>query len=500
MVNEYLDAFMETFKYTALTYDDVTLVTQYADFLPTETSLKTRLTRNIELNVPFVSAAMDTVTEADMAIAMALQGGIGIIHKNLDPLTQRANVKRVKFYLNGFLAKARTMKPDQTLAELMHIKAEKGWKFNSFPILDDSRRLVGIITSREIKYCEELQRKLSELMIANPVTAPMGTTVEQAYQIMLNQKISILPILNDDCTFEGMYCFNDVQEILKASHPLYNRDARHSLRCGAAVGPNTFERVECLMESRVDVLVVDTAHGHSKGVIDMVRWVKQHYPEVDVIAGNVATAEGTQALIEAGADGVKVGVGPGSICTTRVVAGVGIPQLTAVYECMRAARGTGVPIIADGGIRYSGDVPKAIVAGSSAVMMGGVLAGTEESPGERVLLHGRQYVLYRGMGSIEAMAQRFGSADRYAQAGTSQEKLVPEGIEGMVPYAGSLADVLHQFIGGLRSSMGYNGARTIADLQERGRLMRVSPAGQRESHPHDILMTKDAPNYKSNDR
>ena len=500
MVNQYLDAFMEHFKYQALTYDDVTLVTQYADFLPAETSLKARLTRNIELNIPFVSAAMDTVTEADMAIAMALQGGIGIIHKNLDPVTQRANIKRVKFYLNGFLAKARTMRPDQTVAELAQIKREKGWKFNSFPILDENRRLLGIITSRELKYCGVGDRRLEELMLREPVTAPAGTSIEQAYQIMLDRKISILPIVEKDGVFLGMYCFSDVKEILTDSHPLYNRDAQHSLRCGAAVGPNTYERVEILMESRVDVLVVDTAHGHSQGVIEMVRWIKQKYPTVDVIAGNVATGEAVRDLVAAGADGVKVGVGPGSICTTRIVAGVGIPQLSAVYNCAKAAQGTGVPIIADGGIRYSGDVAKAIVAGADSVMMGGVLAGTEESPGERVLIQGRQYVIYRGMGSVDAMAQRHGSADRYGQAGSSQDKLVPEGIEGMVPFAGACRDVLHQFIGGLRSSMGYNGARTIAAMQERGRLVAVTASGQRESHPHDILMVKDAPNYKVNER
>ena len=500
MANQYLDEFMSHYKYQALTYDDVTLITQYADFLPADTNLKTRLTRNIELNIPFVSAAMDTVTEADMAIAMALQGGIGIIHKNLDPVTQRANIKRVKFYLNGFLAKARTMRPDQTVDELMRIKAEKGWKFNSFPILDENRRLLGIVTSRELKYCEDPGRRMEELMLLDPVTAPNGTTIEQAYQIMLERKISILPIIERDGMFLGMYCFNDVKEILTVSHPLYNRDAQHSLRCGAAVGPNTYERVEILMESRVDVLVVDTAHGHSQGVIDMVRWIKQKYPAVDVIAGNVATGEGAKSLIQAGADAVKVGVGPGSICTTRIVAGVGVPQLTAVYECAKAARGSGAAIIADGGIRYSGDVAKALVAGADCVMMGSVLAGAEESPGERVLIQGRQFVVYRGMGSLDAMAQRHGSADRYGQAGSSQEKLVPEGIEGMVPYAGPVRDLLHQFVGGLRSSMGYNGCRTIPELHERGRLMAVTASGQRESHPHDILMIKDAPNYKVNDR
>ncbi|MEN6627147.1 MAG: IMP dehydrogenase [Candidatus Sumerlaeia bacterium] len=497
MVNAWLDAFMQAQQYTALTYDDVSLMTQFADFSPQQTDLRTKLTRNITLNVPFVSAAMDTVTEAPMAIAMALQGGIGIVHKNLDPVAQRTNVKRVKFYLNGFLAKARTMRPDNTIDDVQRVKREKGWQFNSFPILDESRRLVGIVTGRELKYNASAATALAEIMIRQPVTAPVGTTIQQAFDRMCEHKISILPILESDGTFTGMYCFDDVKEILARNHPLYNRDALHKLRCGAAVGPNTHERVEVLMESLVDVLVVDTAHGHTKGNIDMVRWIKQHYPKVDVIAGNVATAEATKALIEAGADGVKVGVGPGSICTTRVVAGVGVPQLTAIYECARAARGSGIGIIADGGIRFSGDVAKALVAGADCVMMGGALAGTDESPGERILYQGRQYIMYRGMGSLDAMAQRFGSADRYGQDPTVPDKMVPEGIEGMVPYAGAVADVLTQFIGGLRSSMGYNGCRTIPELQERGKFMRVTDAGRRESHPHDVTVTKDAPNYRA---
>lgn len=499
MVNAYLDAFFAASPFTALTYDDVSLVTQYADFLPADTDLKTRLTRNIELNVPFVSAAMDTVTEAEMGIAMALQGGIGIIHKNLEPELQRTNVKKVKFYLNGFLTKARTMNPSDTVADVNRIKNEKGWGFSSFPILDEQRRLLGIVTSREFKYCDSQTRRMDEMMLRNPVTAPVGTTIKQAFDAMMRQRISILPIVGEDGVFEGMYCFKDVKEILQGAHPLYNRDAEHSLRSGAAVGPNTHERVECLMETKVDVLVVDTAHGFSKGVIDMVKWIKQRYPQVDVIGGNVASAEGARALIDAGADAVKVGVGPGSICTTRVVAGVGVPQLTAVYQCAREARGTGVAIIADGGIRHSGDVAKALAAGADSVMMGGVLAGTDESPGEKVLYQGRQYVLYRGMGSMGAMVARYGSADRYGQAGQAPEKLVPEGIEGMVPYAGPVAAVLAQFIGGVRNSLGYNGCPTIPALHERAKFVRVTPAGRQESHPHDITMTKDAPNYKVSD-
>ncbi|HBF34644.1 TPA: IMP dehydrogenase [Candidatus Sumerlaeota bacterium] len=500
MTNSYLDKFFEHFQYTALSYDDVTLVTQYADFLPNETNLSTRLTRNVTMNIPFVSAAMDTVTEAGMAVAMALNGGIGIIHKNLDPETQRTHVKRVKYYLNGFLRKARTMRPEDTVADLYRVKDEKHWTFHTFPILDADRKLVGMIAKRELKYSDDPQQKLGDIMTRDLRTSPAGTTIEQAHETMRQYKISVLPVVNDAGEFEGMYCYRDVEDILKGNHPLYNRDANHKLRCGAAVGPNTHERVEILMEADVDVLVVDTAHGHTKGVIDMVKWIKQKYPQVDVIAGNVAAPEGVKALCEAGADAVKIGVGPGSICTTRVVAGVGVPQLTAVYQCAKEAAKFNVPVIADGGIRYSGDVAKALAAGASSIMMGGVLAGTEESPGERMLYNGRQYVIYRGMGSLEAMAQRNGSADRYGQAGVQAEKMVPEGVEGMVPYAGPLEAVLNQFAGGLRGSMGYNGCRTIPELHERARFYNVTAAGQRESHPHDILMTKDAVNYKANQR
>jgi len=306
-------------------------------------------------------------------------------------------------------------------------------------------------------------------------------------------------VVDENGIFDGMYCYSDVEDILKGHHPLYNRDDHHQLRCGAAVSPNGYDRVDCLMEARLDVVVIDTAHGHTKGVIDMVKWVKKNYPDVDVVAGNVAAAEGAKALVEAGVDGIKVGVGPGSICTTRVVAGVGIPQITAIYECARVAAQADVPVIADGGIRHSGDVAKAIAAGAGSVMMGRTLAATDEGPGERVLFQGRQYVTYRGMGSLSAMAQRFGSADRYGQAGVAAEKMVPEGVEGMVPYAGSVNEVLDQYIGGLRQSLGYNGCRTIPELQERARFKRITAAGVRESHPHDVTLTKDAPNYKASD-
>ena len=495
MINSNIDEFMKQFPHTGLTFDDVTLVTQYSNFLPSETNLATRLTRNINMNIPFISAAMDTVTESEMAIAMALMGGIGIIHKNLSPYDQRTQVKRVKYYLNGFLRKARTMSSNQTVQELHDIKMEKKFKFSSFPIIDDNRRLLGIITSRELKYCDNMDARLGDIMIKNPVTARSGTTIEEAYKILRDNRISILPIIDDDGVFQGMYCYNDVCEILQSTHPDYNTDEEHRLRCGAAVGPKDYERIECLMESICDAIVVDTAHGHSKGVIEIIQWIKTKYPDVDVIAGNVANPDAVHDLIKAGADAIKVGVGPGSICTTRVVAGVGVPQITAVYQCSCAAKEE-VPVIADGGIRYTGDVPKSLAAGASSVMMGGALAGTEQSPGEKILYKGRRYVSYRGMGSLEAMKERLGSRERYAQADVPPEKLVPEGVEGMVPYAGDVLDVMKQFIGGLRNSLGYNGCRTIEDLRRKAKFMRVTMAGYKDSHPHDITIVKDAPNYR----
>lgn len=497
MFNEYIDKFMENQKYWGLTFDDVSITTQYSDFIPSETDLTTNFSRNVKLNIPFASAAMDTVTEANMAIAMALSGGIGIIHKNLDPHTQRSNIKRVKYYLNGFLRKARTLSPDMTIADVFKFQKEKGFTFNSFPILNEQRKLLGIITGREIKYIEDETIKISDIMIKNPVVAPLGTTIEQAYEILLKNKISILPVLNSEGVFEGMYCFKDVMQILKNTNPLYNKDSEHKLRCGAAVGAKDFERVEHLLETVVDVLVVDTAHGHSKNVIEMIKWIKKKYPQVDVVGGNVATAEAVEDLIEAGADGIKVGIGPGSICTTRVVAGVGIPQISAIYNCAKAANGR-VPIIADGGIKFTGDVPKALIAGADCVMMGAALAGTEESPGEKILYQGRQYVAYRGMGSIAAMQQKFGSRDRYGQdTVTDSGKLIAEGIEGIVPYAGSVTDVIGQFIGGLRSSLGYSGCKNINQLKAQGKFIRVTEAGRKESHPHDVIITKEAPNYKT---
>lgn len=491
-----IDSFMEYHQHTGLTYDDVSLVTQYADFQPSEADLSSQLTKTIRLNIPFVSAAMDTVTESQMGIAMALNGGIGIVHKNLDPNAQRTEVKKIKFYLNGFLVKARTVTAEMTLEEVEQLKVEKGFHFSSFPVVDANRRLLGIITGTQVRYATDTSVKVGDVMVTDMITAKPGISVKEAYDILLRHKISVLPVVGPDDTFEGIYCFKDVSRIIREESPLQCVDEGYSLRAGAAVGPFDHERIETLLQTKVDVLVVDTAHGHSKAVVDMVRWIKSKWPEQQVIAGNIATGEAALDLVKAGADAVKVGIGPGSICTTRVIAGVGVPQLTAVYWCARALRGTGVPLIADGGIKTSGDVAKALAAGASTVMMGGVFAGTDESPGERVLIAGRQYVTYRGMGSLGSMTQRFGSADRYGQKDVVARKLVPEGIEGLVPYAGSVGGVLSQFTGGLRSSLGYNGSPSISALQERAHLIRVTEAGKREAHPHDIEHVKDAPNYR----
>ncbi len=495
-VNTHLDEFMEHHRHVGLTYDDVSMVTQYADFLPPEADLSTSLTREIRMNIPFVSAAMDTVTEAEMGIAIALAGGIGIIHKNLDPATQRTEVKRVKYYLNGFLVKARTITPEMTVGEVEALKKEKGFHFSSFPVLDENRKLLGIVTGSQFRYADEPNVCIRDIMVTNTVTAPVGASVQEAYQTLLKHKISILPVVDRHGVFVGMYCFKDVHRIIHDQNGMQCVDERYSLRVGAAVGPADHERVECLLETHLDIVVIDTAHGHSKGVIEMVKWVKKKYPYLQVVAGNIATGDAAKALAEAGADAVKVGIGPGSICTTRVVTGVGIPQFSAIHEAARALRGTGVAVIADGGIKQSGDVPKALAAGANCVMMGSTLAGTEESPGERVVIGGRQYIAYRGMGSLGAMTQRYGSADRYGQKDVTDRKLVPEGIEGLVPYSGPVSAVLHQFAGGLRASMGYNGCRTITELQERARLIRITESGKREAHPHDIEYIKDAPNYR----
>jgi IMP dehydrogenase len=493
--NTHIEAFIKQFPFEGLTFDDVTLTTQYADFLPEDAVISTRLTSRINLYIPFVSAAMDTVTEGDMAIAMAMLGGIGVIHKNLSIDQQAKFVAEVKHHLNGLISNPVVFRTTDTLETIRLKKAEKRYSFSGFPILDDRDRVVGLLTSTDVRYARDPNAAVTKVMTSKIMTAPSGTTLQQAYDIMMKNKIGKLPLVKKG-RLVGLYSFSDVKSLIENERPLYNRDSKYRLRVAAAVSHHDFKRVEVLADHDVDVIVVDSAHGHSKGIMEMVRWICKHYPAIDVVAGNVATAEGALALRDAGAHAVKVGIGPGSICTTRVVCGVGIPQISAVYECAKALDGS-VPVIADGGIRHSGDVPKAIVAGADSVMLGSVLAATEESPGEKIINEGRQYVVYRGMGSLAAMREGVGSRERYGQANVSSDDLVPQGIEGIVPYAGTVKKVMTQYCGGLRSSLGYCGCRTIPELQERGRFSRVSLAGLAESHPHDVKIIKEAPNYRS---
>ena len=494
-INPSVAAFMARFPNEGLTFDDVSLVTQYADFLPDEADVHARFSARIGLNIPFVSAAMDTVTEARMAIAMSLQGGIGVIHKNLTPRDQAKHVGTVKHHLHGLIRDPIVFRASDTLERVLLAKKEKGYAFSGFPILDDNDKLVGILSASDIKFARHPSVRVSEIMTPTVVTAPAETTLHQAYEIMRTRRIGKLPLVENG-KLVGLYSFTDVRMLEDNVEPLFNRDSRHRLRVAAAIGPHDHERVEMLAAEDVDAVVVDTAHGHSKGVIEMVKWVRQHYDAIDVVAGNIATAEAALALRDAGAHAVKVGIGPGSICTTRVVAGVGIPQVTAVYDCAKALDGS-IPIIADGGIRHSGDVPKVLVAGADSVMMGGVLASTDESPGEKIIHQGRQYVVNRGMGSLAAMREGQASRERYGQSRVSEDELVPQGIEGIVPYSGSVKQVMIQFCGGLKAALGYSGCRTIPELKARGRFVRISFAGLREAHPHSVKIIKEAPNYRS---
>ena len=492
-----LDQFMERFVFDGLTFADVSLVTRYADFLPTETDVTTRFSRRIDLNIPFVSAAMDTVTESDMAIAIARLGGIGVLHKGLTPVEQAGEVARVKHYLNGLIADPVVFPKHIRVADLLAEKKKRKFQFAGFPIVDSDHRLVGILTARDVKFLTSYDVPVEEVMTPDVIVGRESTTMLEAFEIMLKNKVGKLPIVDADGRIAGLYSFQDVRSLIENMEPAVNRDEQHQLRVAAAVGPHDEERVERLTDAGVDALVIDTAHGHSKGVIETIVRIKDRYPAVDVVAGNVATAAGARALVDAGSDGVKVGIGPGSICTTRVVAGVGVPQVTAIYEVARAVGGA-VPVITDGGIAYSGDVAKAIAVGASCVMVGSILAGTEESPGERILHQGRTFIAYRGMGSLDAMQESGASRERYGQPDvTDPGELVPQGIEALVPYRGRVADVLHQYVGGLRYSLGYCGTRTLRALQETVRLVRVTFAGLQEAHPHDVKVTKDAPNYRA---
>ncbi|MDX8128614.1 IMP dehydrogenase [Methylomonas sp. LW13] len=482
----------------ALTFDDVLLVPAHSSVLPREVELKTQLTRKIKLNIPLVSAAMDTVTEARLAIAIAQEGGIGIIHKNMTVEQQAAEVRRVKKYESGVIKDPITVSPNVTVREVMELTRAKN--ISGVPVVD-GEELVGIVTSRDLRFETRLDESIRSIMTPKDklVTVHESFKHKEVIDLLHKHRIEKVLVVNDAFHLRGMITVKDIQKA--KDNPQACKDEQERLIVGAAVGTgaDTGERVGALVEAGVDVIIVDTAHGHSQGVLDKVRWVKQNFPQVQVIGGNIATAAAALALVEAGADGVKVGIGPGSICTTRIVAGVGVPQITAVSNVADALRGTGVPLIADGGIRYSGDVAKALAAGAHAVMLGGLFAGTEEAPGEVELFQGRSYKSYRGMGSLGAMSQQQGSSDRYFQEDTEQvEKLVPEGIEGRVPYKGSVLAIVHQLLGGIRSSMGYTGNSTIAAMHDNAQFVRVTSAGMRESHVHDVTITKEAPNYHMN--
>ncbi len=481
----------------ALTFDDVLLVPQYSNILPKAVSLKTKLTRNITLNIPIVSAAMDTVTEEKMAIAMALQGGIGVIHKNCDPDEQAAMVARVKRYENGFIREPMVLSPDHLIADAVEIREVHGFK--AVPITEDGTlhsKVVGLLTRNDYLGHKHAELKVSERMrtVDNLLTAGAPIMLTDANDVLEESKHSKLLILNDDGTLHALMTRRDIEK--NENYPHAAKDAQKRLLCAAAVGPahNMEERVKKLVQAGVDVLIVDTAHGHSQGVLDTVAYVKKHYPKIDVIGGNIATPEAAEALYEAGADAVKVGIGPGSICTTRVVAGIGVPQLTAVMNTAARAKELGIPVIADGGLKLSGDLAKALAGGASTVMVGSLLAGTEESPGEIIYSEGQTYKYYRGMGSIAAMKK--GGKERYAQSNVADDKLVPEGIEGKILLKGKMAGEIFQLCGGIRSSMGYTGAKDIEDFQSKAQMVQITGAGLRESHPHDVGILKDAPNYR----
>ncbi len=482
----------------ALTFDDVLLVPAYSQVLPRDTSLATRLSRNITLNLPLVSAAMDTVTEARLAIALAQEGGIGIVHKNLPPKQQAAEVSRVKRYESGLLRDPITISSGVRVRDVIDLSRQHG--ISGFPVVDDGK-VVGIVTGRDLRFETRLDAPVREIMTPRErlISVNEGATLQQAKALMHQHKLERVVVVNAANELRGLFTVKDITK--QTNFPDAARDAQGKLRVGAAVGvgEGTEERVELLVKAGVDAIVVDTAHGHSQGVIDRVRWVKKNFPQIDVIGGNIATGSAALALVEAGADGVKVGIGPGSICTTRIVAGVGVPQIMAIDNVATALKGSGVPLIADGGIRYSGDIAKALAAGAHTVMMGSMFAGTEEAPGEIVLFQGRSYKSYRGMGSIGAMQQ--GSADRYFQdnsgANPNADKLVPEGIEGRVPYKGSVIAILFQMAGGLRASMGYCGCATVDQLHDKAEFVEITSAGIRESHVHDVQITKEAPNYRA---
>ncbi|HSU79308.1 MAG TPA: IMP dehydrogenase [Candidatus Angelobacter sp.] len=478
------------FQKEALTFDDVLLVPAKSEVLPKDVSVKTKLTDSLQLNIPIISAGMDTVTEAEMAISIARQGGLGVIHKNMSIEQQAEHVDRVKRSESGVITNPFFLTPENQVVDAEHLMSK--YRISGVPIVDQDQHLVGIITNRDLRFIQDYSIPISDVMTKeNLITAPVGTTLAGAQEILEKHKIEKLPLVDENGVLKGLITIKDIEKVIE--FPQAAKDAQGRLLVAAAVGvtKDVFNRIDRLAEAGVDAIVIDTAHGHSQGVLEQISKIRKAYPTLTLIAGNVATAEGTRALIEAGADIVKVGIGPGSICTTRIVAGVGVPQITAIYDCATEAQKHGVPIIADGGIKFSGDIVKALAAGGHAVMLGSLLAGVEESPGEKEIFQGRQYKVYRGMGSVGAMEQ--GSKDRYFQE--DQKKLVPEGIEGRVAYKGHLADTIHQLVGGLRSGMGYCGTPTVTDLREKAMFTRITNAGLAESHPHDVQITKQAPNY-----
>lgn len=476
----------------ALTFEDVLLVPKYSEILPKEVDIKTKLTKNITLNIPLISAAMDTVTEHRAAIMMARLGGLGIVHKNMDVESQVREIRRVKKSESGIIIDPVSIKASATLKEALGIMSE--YRISGVPVVDDTNTLIGILTNRDLRFENDFSKKVEQLMTKMPlITVKKGTTLDDAEAIFRTNKVEKLPVVDEHNKLAGLITIKDLKK--RQEYPNANKDAFGRLRVGAAIGVGQLDRATALVAAGADVLVLDSAHGHSKGIIDTVKLIKKTL-DVDIIAGNIATSEAAEALVEAGVDGIKVGIGPGSICTTRIVSGVGVPQISAIEECSAVGKKHGVPVIADGGIKYSGDFAKALAAGAQSVMIGSLLAGTDESPGELITYQGRQYKTYRGMGSIGAMTK--GSSDRYFQEGTAADKLVPEGIEGRVPHAGSIRDVIYQLVGGLRSSMGYVGARDIVDYQEKAEFVEITSAGLKESHVHDVIITHEAPNYRVN--
>ncbi|MFA6416879.1 MAG: IMP dehydrogenase [Patescibacteria group bacterium] len=487
-------------RYFAVSFDDVRLFTAYSEILPTQTSLKSKFSRNVGLNIPIISSPMDTVTEYKMAIAIAMDGGLGIIHRGLDPVTQAAHVAKVKHRLNAFLPDPICIKQNDKVTDILRMREIKDYGFSSFPVMDNDGRIIGIVTSNDFDFCHDQENSLiSDIMSSRLISALPGTNVTDAYSLMRKHHKKILPIFDDDRDLKGIYTWTDVKRIMTNNAEGYNLDKNGSLFVGAAIGvsPEDRERAELLAQKGVDVLVIDTAHGNSLGVIEMLKYLKKTYPNIDVVAGNISEGEAAKRLADAGADGLRIGQGPGSICTTRITAGIGHPQVSAIYECEKAIRGSGVPICADGGIRYSGDVAVAMGAGADSVMLGNLLAGTTESPGDVFFKNGKAVKVYRGMGSLEAMKEHKTSRQRYGQIEGGTDKLVPEGVSGEVLFKGEVHNVLHQLLGGLRAGLGYLGVKEVSFFKEIADFHLVSNSGMQESHPHDLFSMNEAPNYRS---